>query len=357
MNSSSGLRALGIGAFFATAASLAQAAPQVTIFDVPDASHRPGLGTTVNSLNSLGDIVGYYGTKRGFRGFIRSSVGEFTTFDAARKADTYAFAVDSNGDSAGWYIPNGTNAAHGFVRGADGHVTRFDPPGATGLLGTEPYLISDRGTVSGIFGDVGGAVHGFLRASDGTFTIIDAPGAGTGVNQGTWITNINAKDDTTGYTVDDGFVLHGFVRTAGGRIKSFDIAGSTGTSPEAISVKGAVTGFYTDDNGAWHGFLRAIDGGVTTFDAPNAGADAGQGTTGYGLNRHGFMTGFTIDSNYALHGFLRTRIGTIVPVDVDGAGTGGNEGTLVQAVNESGEAAGYMIDRHHVGHGFFLTGH
>jgi hypothetical protein len=47
------------------------------------------------------------------------------------------------------------------------------------------------------------------------------------------------------------------VRMAGGKTKAVDVAGATGTYPNAINNHGLVTGWYTDSNYDYHGFLRS----------------------------------------------------------------------------------------------------
>src|ERR1700743_3237322 len=220
----SSFRFCAIGLGFALGASCAQADPVLTVFDVPGAHGQ----TFANTVNDAGDITGYYADKRGRHGYIRSADGQYTIFDVAKKSDTVPYAINGAGTVSGWYTPRSTRVPHGFVRQADGAVALFDAPGAGGLFGTECFLISDDGSAAGTFGDVGGVLHGFVRAPDGTITVVDVPGAGAGVNQGTYISTIDANGDTTGYYVTDDFVSHGFVRKAGGKLTTFDVPDTAG---------------------------------------------------------------------------------------------------------------------------------
>jgi streptogramin lyase len=95
---------------------------------------------------------------------------------------------------------------HGFVRDVDGAITTFDPVGSAA---TEPFVIDDKGRITGDFKDSKGVFHGFLRKADGT-------------------------------------------------IKVFDVPGATWTFPRGIdgTASGGITGSYTDTKGVYHGFLR-----------------------------------------------------------------------------------------------------
>jgi hypothetical protein len=67
-------------------------------------------------------------------------------------------------------------------------------------------------------------------AQQGTFITIDAPGA----YQGTYASAISAAGDITGYYQDINGVVHGFVRSAHGRMTTFDAPGA-GTRPAPTS--------------------------------------------------------------------------------------------------------------------------
>jgi hypothetical protein len=67
---------------------------------------------------------------------------------------------------------------------------------------------------------------------------------------------IDNKGGVTGYYSDKKFVTHGFVRTAAGRIKTFDLSGSTYTRPQAIGA-GVAAGYYNDSGNVAHGFVRS----------------------------------------------------------------------------------------------------
>src|SRR5215813_14014885 len=92
-------------------------------------------------------------------------------------------------------------------------------------------------------------------------------------------------------------------------IISFDAPGAgtgpgQGTQPFAINPAGLITGFYIDNGDALHGFLRDGNGFVTTFDAPGAGTGSGQGTTPFSITPGGAIAGRYVDGSNVFHGFL-----------------------------------------------------
>src|SRR5262249_38941473 len=172
--------------------------------------------------------------------------------------------------------------------------------------------------------------------------------------------SINPAGATAGYYNDASNVFHGFLRTPGGAITTFDIPGA-GTGPGEGTFAGninpaeAIAGRYVDASDVAHGFLRAPDGTITTFDAPNAGTGPGEGTfvfTGYCLNPPGAIAATSLDASDVYHGVLRAPDGAITVFDVPGAGTGPFQGTLPLGINQVGTIEGDYIDAGDVNHGF-----
>lgn len=75
----------------------------------------------------------------------------------------------------------------------------------------------------------------------------------------------------------------------------------------AASTRGGVTitGFNADNNSVYHGFIRTARGKITTFDVPGAGTGNWQGTLPLNITPDGAVTGWYIDANGVYHGFLR----------------------------------------------------
>src|SRR5580692_991597 len=63
-------------------------------------------------------------------------------------------------------------------------------------------------------------------ADASTFTAFEVPDAGKGIYQGTYSLSINTAGTVTGYYIDSKFAYHGFVRTSGGTITTFDVPGA-----------------------------------------------------------------------------------------------------------------------------------
>lgn len=154
------------------------------------------------------------------------------------------------------------------------------------------------------------------QSASSEITIFDAPGAAAaaGSGFGTFPTNINDGGTITGHYTDANNVNHGFLRAPGGKFITFDAPGAGaapgsgfGTFPTSISNGGVIAGHYTDAKNVNHGFLRTPGGELTTFEAPGAGAAAGSGSGTFpnNINDAGAITGHYTDSNNVKHGFLR----------------------------------------------------
>ncbi len=92
---------------------------------------------------------------------------------------------------------------------------------------------------------------------------------------------------------DENFVSHTFVRSVDGTVTRFDVPGSFGTCPLAISGA-TITGFYGAPSGSFQAFLRAPNGAFTIFKAPRGDSNV------YipGINLVGAVTG----DYYAVNG-------------------------------------------------------
>ena len=116
------------------------------------------------------------------------------------------------------------------------------------------------------------------------------------------------------YYIDGNYVVHGFLRSPGGEITTFDAPGEgpAGVNcyadcPIGLNDFGAIAGTYLDANDVNHGFLRSPDGKFTIIDAPGADMTSGSynGTTVVSINDQGAITGYYYDASNVSHGFLR----------------------------------------------------
>jgi uncharacterized membrane protein len=306
-------------------------------FDPPGSANTQPL-----SMNNFGDVVGRFQDSKGKTfGFIRNSVdgfvdvvefnnqqestvndinddqalvGAFTDDKAnlrcfVRKTNhKFVFCVPpgastSEGIAMNNQLHNGAGVVTGFWTDANeqehafvwdgGVATEFDVPGSrsTGA----PMDINDSGTVTGTWSDAGdGTAHGFIRTADGKITTFDPPGCDETIPEG-----INSAGAIVGLChANKGF--HSFLLNPDGTSKIFDPPGVSDSDAFDINKKGAITGQWTDDLGVDHGYLRSPKGKIQTIDVPHAFL-----TDANAINDSGAITGdFTLKHGGA-HGFLR----------------------------------------------------
>jgi len=352
--------------------------PKIITFDVPGAGSGSGQGTFPYGIDSLGTIIGpYVDADNVNHGFVRTRDGAFTTFDAPGAGTgpgqgTVALAINPAGAVTGMYF-DANCLYHGFLRDPDGTIATIDVPSANTvggqcstniwwlvMQGTAAHNINAAGIITGIYTDATGVGHVFLRDRDGTFTTFDAAGAGSEAVEGTWTPTtytLNPAGAITGWYVDSGMALHGYLRTARGNVSTFDVPGGgtgaiQGTVGTGLNPERQVTGFYLDGNSAFHGFLRSPRGKLTTFDVPGGGTGFFQGTYPVSINPAGAITGNYTDANNVNHGFLRAPDGKLTTLDIPGAGHGAYQGSIPLGNNPAGAITGNYIDANGASHGF-----
>ena len=173
-----------------------------------------------------------------------------------------------------------------------------------------------------------------------TITTFDVPGSTI-----TSPLSINPAGEVTGVYYEYSFYLsHGFLRKKDGNITTFDVPGSTLTIPRSINPAGQITGTYLTSAGANHGFLRRTDGTIVTFDPPGSTATL----TAY-INPAGQVMGDYEDASSLSRGFLRGTDGTIVRFDAPGSNF-----TFPVSLNPAGQITGwYYADLvSHLSHAF-----
>jgi len=154
-------------------------APDGTITEFNDPNVGPNGGGTLG-ISAKGEIWGWYiDANNAFHGYLRSPDGTFTEVDApgagtgAYQGTTSCWSnicaggISPDGKVAGWYADS-NNVFHGFVRTSRGEFKTFDAPGAgTGAWqGTLPVAINPEGAITGYYTDANGVYHGFLRLAD-----------------------------------------------------------------------------------------------------------------------------------------------------------------------------------------------
>ncbi len=184
-------------------------------------------GTAAFSINIFGTVAGGYGDSNLVSHvLIRTPAGKLQTFSVPSAGTGSGQGTGCPGCSRGLnvfgaiasYYIDGNYVVHGFLRSSSGEITTFDAPGE-GPAGVNCYAdcpigLNDFGAIAGTYLDANDVNHGFLRSPDGKFTTIDAPGADmtSGSYNGTTVVSINDQGAITGYYYDASNVSHGFLR-------------------------------------------------------------------------------------------------------------------------------------------------
>jgi probable HAF family extracellular repeat protein len=256
----------------------------------------------------------------------------FTLIDYPGAGSSQAWAINSQGDVAGYYI-GADNNNHGFLLNG-GHYTAINYPGAAVTLING---INPQGDVVGEFGATATSPHrGFQLGADGVYTAFDYPGATT-----TALNGINARGEIAGtYILADG-IRHGFLLVAG-LLTNVDYPGSSMGSPLGISPQGEVVGAYMV-NGVAHGYVYSTGSGFTTIDYP-----AATYTNVTGRNSSGVTIGRYLDSASVSHGYILSN-GQFTSIDYQGASFTG-----LTAIDPAGNITG-RCTVNGLTHGFLLA--
>ena len=194
----------------------------ITTFDTNDDQNYPfgcfNCGTMVLSINNAGAITGNFLDDNTYllRGFVRSAKGVITEFDAPNDGlGTSPESINPSGEIVG-FANDGSGVAHAFLRSATGTISTFDAPEA-GIFpsqGTGYFAINPIGQIAGNYVDASYVFHGFLRNPDGSITTFSAPNASNDLYLGTFPLGINPAGNVTGYYNDNATgAAHGFVWT------------------------------------------------------------------------------------------------------------------------------------------------
>lgn len=200
----------------------------ITTFDVPGAGTGSFEGTLATGINASGAISGCYGSFNAYHGFLRTSDGVIISFDPPGSSNTcavpevnnlgYAAAhINTAGEIVGTYylptagFPFGAEV-RGYLRSSGGAFTGFDaatyPPCCIFTYG---LAINPAGLIAGYENDGYDLNHSYLRLANGTILTLDVPGAGFGFNQGTLALGVNKAGQVIGWYVDSNNVSHGFL--------------------------------------------------------------------------------------------------------------------------------------------------
>jgi hypothetical protein len=241
-------------------------------------------------------------------------------------ANTYGSAINASGTVVGDFVGD---FFAGYVRAPDGTITTYSI-----TLTTISTAINRGRSVTGFYQDNNNIYHGFLRKPGGKVISFDPAGS-----TNTEAFAINDSGVITGF-----YNTHGFVRAPDGTITSFDPSGSTATNPTAINAKGDIAGYYNDASGNAHGFLRMANGAITSFDVKNATS-----TQAYGINRRDAVVGTSFSKGgLQTIGFERTPGGKIKTFTFKGVTQ-----TMALGINGNDQIIGfYNVSQSPYSHGF-----
>nr|MDZ8016458.1 hypothetical protein [Nostoc sp. ZfuVER08] len=248
-----------------------------TTFDVPNA-----IATDAQGINDRGDIIGYFRTSEGDRGFLKQGTS-FSTFNYPNALLTYANGINNQGNVVGSYYQN--TVYHAFLKKGnsftDVNVPGVDSAFAQYFSNQSARDINNQGHFVGFFRDTKGT-HGFLKKGN-SYTSFDNPNTtyqytiANGIND--WGNIVGFFQDSKGY--------HAFLKR-GNYFTNFDVPGANFTHASGINNQGDIVGFFYDGI-TNRGFLKQGNN-FSAINVPGA-----YSTYVYGINNHGHIVGFFYD--------------------------------------------------------------
>jgi Abnormal spindle-like microcephaly-assoc'd, ASPM-SPD-2-Hydin len=246
-----------------------------------------------------------------------SSIFLWTTEDFPGAPETWGYGINSEGDIAGVYSPNGASSL-GFMD-IDGTGSTLNCPGSEGGGASG---INDSDEVVGDCSPNSETLYGYLY-SQGTYTIIQFPGAyetyALGVNNASEVVGSYISSAEIGFTWQGG-EFTGYVAFPGGQ----------NTWAEAINNEGQIVGSVTNyDPDQTFGFSYS-EGNYQQIVVPGSTF-----TWVSGVNDYGEIVGQYEDTHYNDHGFLYWQ-GVFTRIE--------QPQTLYQSIsgiNNSGSVVGY----------------
>jgi uncharacterized membrane protein len=179
---------------------------EYTLFDVPT---EVGIETVPTGINDAGTVAGIFVDRNFNYGvFVRAADGTFSHFHAPNGGQIVGLSIDSRGDVTGWYWDR--SGSHGFVRTAHGTLRALNSPPDIACI---PTSINDAGDITGFcnvnqsYGAFWGA---FVQERNGRFFRLDVPSTIQVVRP----SGINSAREITGtYNPAGEYTTHAFLRT------------------------------------------------------------------------------------------------------------------------------------------------
>jgi probable HAF family extracellular repeat protein len=172
--------------------------------------------SVATGLNDAGSVVGLsYTSNYKQHAFLWQADGgmQDLTPNVTSVGGATAMAINSSGEVAGYYFPNGSLTTHGFLWTQAGGLQDL------GSAGTLAFGINDAGKVVGQMTVASGYRHAFSWTKAGGFKDLGTLGGGessaTGMNSLGWIVGVSQTTAKNG-------LQHGFVWTSGGGMKDLN---------------------------------------------------------------------------------------------------------------------------------------
>ncbi len=288
------LKSLALGLGFAVLASMSALAQ--TTYNFQTINYPHDTFTQLLGINIAGEIAGYHNVNDN-KGFTyKLSTKKFTNENFPGSQATQVIGIDGLGGTCGFYVDQ-AGVTHGFLDDNNA-FKRVDFPKTpfNQLLGRND-LAQAAGYYSKTANGTGPFVPYIYDINGGVFEVINIPGSVSAQ-----ATDINLKQQVTGFFIDSKQVNHGWWLNAG-TLLQLDYPGSTFTQATGENNHGLVVGTYMDSAGATHGFVYDSNTATyTSVDDPD-----GVGVTFVnGINDKGQLAGFIMPTATTASGFIAT---------------------------------------------------
>jgi hypothetical protein len=259
-----------------------------TTIDVPGAGF-----SSVNSINSAGDLVGNYGTiDNGLdsHGYVYSQ-GNFTFIDYPGAETTNAHGINDTGLIVGSAGFSSNRIIHGFKYNGQ----TFKAVDAPGQPQTILWGVNNAGNIVGETGNFSAQTHA-ITVQNGRLQVLTLPVTAT--KQGALgITNFGV---IAAYAVD-ALTDYGWL-DKGGTFKSLAFPGASSTVVTGVNDKGTAVGYYFLSGQGFVSFAY-LNGKYISFAVPGATS-----TFASGINNSGVIVGGYVASDFTEHGFVSSPI-------------------------------------------------
>ncbi len=288
------LKSLALSLGFAVLAAVSMSAQ--TSYNFRTIDYPKDTFTQLLGINKKGEIAGYHNVNdnKGFTYELSSKKFQIENFPGSTA--TQVIGIDGLGGTCGFYVDQ-SGVTHGFIDDNNAFKS-IDFPGTpfNQLLGR-----NDLAQVAGYYSQTANGSGPFVPyiydINGGVWEVITIPGSTSAQ-----ATDINFKQQVTGFFIDSNNINHGWWLNAG-TLLQLDYPGAIFTQATGENNKGLVVGTYQDSAGGFHGFVyNSTTAQYTSVDDPK-----GVGFTFVNsVNDNGMLVGFTMPNSTLAQGFVAT---------------------------------------------------